>query len=402
MTYDSWRDAIADIRKLTGTVTADQQKLALAAGLELPDTLPDLVAAARLQNALGATLRLDRHRPVSEYARTVIGELRSIHDVNCSPEDGREADAWVTFLQLRRRGQELERLELHAGDVVEILDSGDLAEVSSISGTGRVNFKGGLGSGDWPDRFVVACRRDEEGEGAEQVRRRADNQRAARVRRDRWSAAKQAELQEFEVNEDLTPDDVKQLADTIGFAKDEKPIQKLAESRPQLLTALIGGQQKFCIPHARLGAEYVTDFLVASVDSLGIWWMLVELETPQSDVTMRRSNDLDKHARKGVSQIEEWREWLLQNSGYAVRPRREGGLGLLDIRPLSSGLVIVGRESRLNDNSATVRNRYREQNRLEIHTYDWWIGQLWGILKYGGPWGTNPYIRHREDELASW
>jgi len=55
--------------------------------------------------------------------------------------------------------------------------------------------------------------------------------------------------------------------------------------------------------------------------------LLVELETAQSDVTLRDENQLHKHGRKGVSQIEEWREWLLQNLDYARRSRREKGLG---------------------------------------------------------------------------
>ena len=52
------------------------------------------------------------------------------------------------------------------------------------------------------------------------------------------------------------------------------------------------------------------DFLVAGVDSAGVRWMLVELETPQSRVTLAKKNDLDKHARAGVAQVLEWREWL--------------------------------------------------------------------------------------------
>jgi hypothetical protein len=141
-----------------------------------------------------------------------------------------------------------------------------------------------------------------------------------------------------------------------------------------------------------LGSEFITDFVIGDVDSLGIRWVLVELETPASSVTLQGSHELEQHARKGVSQIKEWREWLQHNLDYASRSRQRNGLGLLDMRAGSEGLVLVGRSARLHDNSGAVRHSYREQNNIRIHTYDWLIGRLRGLLIFSGPPAGNPHL----------
>jgi len=125
---------------------------------------------------------------------------------------------------------------------------------------------------------------------------------------------------------------------------------------------------------------------------LGVRWVLVELETPDSNVTLKTSNDLEEHARKGVSQVKEWREWLQNNLESARRSKRKDGIGLVDIRPRSEGLVLVGRRARLLDNAEAVRNPIREENDIKVHTYDWLLTQLVGVLGFDGPPGLNPYV----------
>lgn len=403
MTHDTWRRAVADIRRQTAFVSSTQKQLGRIAGIKLPNRLPELVAAARLQNALAVTLGLEPAAPSTEFQEELLKELSEQADVKCSPRDRREAGAWIAFLRLKLRQRSLERLKLQSNDVVQFIGmTSELEQVSSISDDGRVYFRGGLGRGAWPDQLAVACRWDDESSHAREIRRMAANQRLQRSRAERWSVAKQAELSEFQVVTPLTQKDVVDLLATLEDAKDERPIQKLVESRPQLLTSLIGGERRFCIPKVRLGVQYLTDFLIAGVDSLGIRWMLIELETPQSSVTLLKSNELDSHARKGRSQIDEWREWLANNLDYARRSRRDGGVGLPDVRSLSDGIVIVGRRGRLRENADIVRLPIREQNRIEIHTYDWWVERLRAILSYDGPWGLNPHLILRQEEEAGW
>jgi hypothetical protein len=275
--------------------------------------------------------------------------------------------------------QALEALTLDAGDLVKVAGTGDgqVEEVSSIESNGRVRFKGGMGASAWPDLLTVCFKKGDDGDAAHKLRKIAANNAALRARTGEWSAAKQSELEKFEVRASLTRDDLDDLRIAIARAQDEKPLQQFLEARPHILTSLLTGSPRFCLPQPRLGAERVPDFLVADVDSLGVRWVLVELEAPTSSVTLANQNVFEKRARKGVSQVEEWREWLLNNLDYARRSRRQAGLGLFDIRPTSDALVLVGRRTLLHDNAAEVRQAPRER-RIHVHTYDWLLQQLDG------------------------
>ncbi len=109
----------------------------------------------------------------------------------------------------------------------------------------------------------------------------------------------------------------------IDSAKDEKPNQSFMEARPQILAGLVGGRisSRFVVPRPNFGGKRIPDSVIADVDSPGLNWVLVELETPVSAVTLKGDSILEEHARKGVSQVEEWREWILSNLALARRSR---------------------------------------------------------------------------------
>jgi hypothetical protein len=396
-THSTWRGAVAELRKITGSTTGQQRKLATLADIRLPKGLPKLIAAARLKVALATELCFPSVLPGTD------GQLEFLATLNAKrARDSRvrvdhyEAGAWIEFYLLKRRQEALERLRLEAGDIVQVRDSegSRLAEVFSISNDGRVHFKGGQGAGAWPDRLSVQCRKGASTKRARTLRKTAANQAAERYKAKRWSHAKELELDEFRVTNSLSPKDIEQLQEVIDAANDEVPIQRFLEARPHILVALLGGRSRFSVARLQFGNELIPDFLLSDVDSLGIRWLLVELETPISDVTMKNDNLLEKHARKGVSQIEEWREWIQNNLDKARRSRREGGLGLVDIRPRSEGLVLVGRRSRLLENASAVRHAIREGNNIRVHIYDWLTETLRGVLGFSGPSGSNPHLIH--------
>jgi len=403
MAHTNWRAAVEQIRALMRPATAQQRTLAQSIGIELVESLPLTVASARLQDALAEPLQLHPAVACTDAPLALLDELATADDSQLVAETQREVGAWIGFLRLRGRAKALAHLQLQAGDIVEVHDWGDdLAEVSSIGSDGRIYFKGGMSRGAWPDRVRVIARTTEESETADEARRTAANERAMRARISGWSLAKQNELSDFLVEQRLTLEDIELLQGVLDSATDERPIQRLVEQKPQLLTALVGGESRFCVPQVRLGAEFIPDFLIGGVDSAGIRWTLVELETPRSAVTLVSENQLDKFARKGVSQIETWREWLTQNLDYARRSRGEQGLGLPDIRPNLEGLVIVGRRARLQANANTVRHPLRERARIHVHTYDWWTARLLAILKFDGPWGLNPHLISPSHEGVEW
>jgi hypothetical protein len=111
----------------------------------------------------------------------------------------------------------------------------------------------------------------------------------------------------------------------------------------------------------------------------------------RSSITLSSQDDLDSSARRGVSQIREWREWLQNNLDMARRSKIEDGAGLVNIRRHSEGLVLVGRRAQLRENSSAVRNRIREESQIRIHTYDWLLEALDATLHHSGPPVLNPY-----------
>jgi hypothetical protein len=389
MLHTNWRDVVANISRLTRPVTAAQLELGASRGVDLPPDLPAIVAGSRLQTVFAEELGLSSEGPCTASKLERLAEVAG--EGMPSPRDSREADAWIEYFRLKARASALERMELEAGDVVEVGEDCEVRTVSSIDESGRVFFRGGRGDRAWPDMLVLRHQRSDESANARIARRQADNQIAARTTAKRWSMKAQRDLRQFLVAEPLTPNDIDTLRATLATAQDERALQQLFEARPALLCALLGGHERYCLPHPRLGSQRVPDFAIAEVNSLGVRWILVELETPRSEVTLADGSTLEAHARKGVSQVREWREWLQNNLAYARQTRRNDGLGLVDIRPKSEGLVLVGRRHLLSADADRERQAFAEESNILVHTYDWLLERLAGTLAHVGPWASNPY-----------
>jgi len=393
MTRDNWQDAAADIEQTTAPATRRQHQLASVAGITLPKEMPQLVAAARLQTALGADIGSGEQVEIEEVYEEQMALLQMpMLRITTRAENRAEAKAWILYLYLMRRRQALERLKLMAGDIVEIDGSEQIAEVSSIGSQGRIFFKGTGSGGAWPDQLIVRSRRGEDSAEAHELRKQVANSIALRARNEFISLVKLNQLGRYEVGTALTVEIVEALQSVVATARDERPIQEFIDAHPETLAALLGGRDRFVLSQRSLAGKYVPDFLACDTDSLGLRWLLVELETPQSPVTLSKQNGLDGFARRGVTQIREWREWLQNNLDMARRPVEQDGLGLADIRPRSEGLVLVGRRSLLNRNSSVVRHPYREDDRIRIHTYDWLVESLLGILTFAGPPRISPHV----------
>ena len=207
--------------------------------------------------------------------------------------------------------------------------------------------------------------------------------------------AKRQDLSEFATENVVSEDDIAELENIITTAEDERPIQKFLEKNGHLLTALLGGNERYCLPQKRLGGEYVPDFIIGDVDSLGFRWVLIELETPRSGIYLKDSLQLDEKARKGISQVIDWRNWLSSNISYARQRRSENGLGLFDIREKADAVVLVGRRSQRPETKDAQRHEYRQSNNILIHSYDWLLETLCGAIRYQGPPASNPHLISR-------
>jgi hypothetical protein len=392
----TWRDAIAAIDKAIGPIGTKQKKLAKLAGVSIPTSLPSIVAAARLRLALSEDLYLENlvrprfssGRPRFDTIEYIREQWKGSRGIYVEPESQEEGRAWVDYLYLRRRRSALARLRPCEGDVVATPD-GTYGLVSSIGENGRLYFKGGHGFGAWPDSVVLVARARDRSTTANEARTTAQN--VASKASGSWSTVRHEDLQDFEVIGSVSQADIDEFATVIDSSSDEKPIQKHLEARPQLLSVLLPRPPRYVIPQKRLGSEFVLDFILGDVDSMGIHWYLVELESPRASVYLADQKTLSKEARKGIDQVVEWRNWLQNNVAYARQPRSRDGLGLFDIRPDVRALVLVGRRSTLATTTDAARQEARSSRNIQIHTYDWLLATLRGANEFFGPSGANPY-----------
>lgn len=370
MTFETSEEALKWLRPLSRSVTARQRVLARVANIQIPRDTPRLVAAALLRVALRE--EMDPH-PRSDTTEEEQWAQRA-HDY------------------IVQRIVAHEKLRLVSGDLVLLADKTP-AEVSSIGKDGRVYFKGGAGFGAWPDRIKKIVRRGDTSSRAMRLKAAAENEASKRMKRRGWSEARATELEKWFVTTPLHETQVQAFEDVIDSAMDERPIQKFIAENPQILASLLGGNERYCIPLKRLGDRYVPDFVLGSVDSLGIRWHFVELETPRSGIYTGRGEGLDKFARKGSDQITDWRKWVAENLAHARGRRSDGGLGLFDIEGHAPGFVIVGRRDRMPSSvSESIRLEQRNRNNTEIHSYDWLLERLSGSLLYSGVPALSPYL----------
>ena len=392
----SWQEADVALAAEAGPATAKQLALASTVGVSIDPAIPRVVAAAMLRVALQPVMAIEITRAPVERFEERLDWLRRDSDPPMNPANGEEATAWIEYLHLVRRREALISRELCEGDIVNTPD-GELAEVSSISIDGRIYFRGVSGQCAWPDLVTVQARADDLTADAAAIRSRAANATAHRRRLTSFSMAKAAALSDYEVTDTPTTVEIDEFEQVISLAGDERPIQQFLENHPYMLTALLGERTRYCVTQPRLGSEYVPDFLIAGVDSLGIRWVLVELETPRSGLYLKDGRQFDKNVRKAISQINDWRHWLSENLHYARAVKPSEGLGLVDIRPNSPAIVMVGRRSKLNAVNEAARHKEAEPNGINVQTYDRLLDRLRGAINFSGPPGANPHLIHRTD-----
>lgn len=375
MPETDWQKVVANLRALSSGHTVEQDVLAERIGVVLEPDVPRPVAVVLLRQPLRSALELPPPPAVSdgqlEYLRDLAEQTQS--SVPLIIDDRDTLDAWIAVFHARRAADALEELRPEPGDVVSIDKSGGEAvgEVLSISADGRLNFRGGWGSGARPHQVSIAARhgRTDENDAALY---NARQQAAARRPTPQVSKASRSELEPWRVAANPGLAARAALQDALSEASDEKPMQAVLEQHPQVLAYLVDGHDGlWVVPQKKLGAQYVPDFLVAGETSAGIRWTLVEIESPTAPLTISDGQP-EKRLRKAIKQIADWREWLGDNLDYARKSRAENGMGLAGIRADAPALIIIGR----GEQTASIdrmRNRVRSEQGIEIRTYDWLI-----------------------------
>ncbi len=399
MPSKNWKDAVKRIRAASPTSPSKQQvQLASIAEIAFSSRIPALVAAARLRCELREVLDLHTQSWAPSDAQLnlldrLFSEMGKKRPTVSSIE---EYKAWLQVIRFKQRAKFLQTLKLEAGDIV-LRAHGDAPwEVSSIGDDGAVFFKGGRCRA-WPDQLTVVCRADDSSPEAIEWRRRAKDNAAVQSSSPSWSVAKNASLVQFRIDGLATIEEVNEFRQVVDAADDEKPIQEFLESFPQLVALILRGYPRFVIPRPQLGKDFVPDFLSADVDSSGIRWIGIELETPQCDVALSSKNQFSQHPRDGIAQVEEWREWLTKNLGQAIQSKEDYGLGLHGIRPDLDGIVVAGRRHRLSPQAAALRHQLWEKRRIYLHTYDGLLERMERALQFSGPPGLNEWLFQPKD-----
>ena len=251
----------------------------------------------------------------------------------------------------------------------------------------------GRGLRAWPDTLSLVERLSDGPESAQRVQAR--NEASDRSLTGDWSVEKDRLLSDYRIAStdfDVLENALQQMEETVAVAEDEQPLQDLLERYPMLLGSLLGRTPRYVVPRPSLAGKYVPDFLLADVDSDGAHWIFVELESPRARIFVQNGKKFSREAQRGIDQVKEWRRWIDDNRNFARRNQAEGGLGLPDIESHAPGLVIVGRTSSLGESDQGHRRQLKNENKIELRTYDGVMKQIRSNLDFSGPAALNPFL----------
>jgi hypothetical protein len=180
----------------------------------------------------------------------------------------------------------------------------------------------------------------------------------------------------------LTQSQRRDLVSLIESAQDERAIQSYLTKEKFILTRKIhpAHHAQLCIPKPKLGSQYAPDFLIAGLDSGGLWWYGVELETPKVAM-FRKDGDPTSKLSHALRQIEDWRSWLRKNISYA-----QTTLGFTDIDADLPCYIIIGKRQNEVLDEDTLHDRRREVQKrdkagLFLHHYEWLLDDHATLIK---------------------
>ena len=169
----------------------------------------------------------------------------------------------------------------------------------------------------------------------------------------------------------ITAEETTCLKQLLNENPDEAALQRFLEANPKFLIQVLGGGHgRYQIAKQRLGKEYVPDFLIAEMSSIGIEWHTVEIESPRA-VSHRKDGLASDALDHAIGQIRDWRKWLMHNIGYARRSQTENGLGLVGIDARVPGLILIGRRHEYPERFNEIRRQMIDREHIAVHSYDW-------------------------------
>ena len=158
---------------------------------------------------------------------------------------------------------------------------------------------------------------------------------------------------------------VNELEEVLKDAQDEKPLQTLLASHPELLKAFMpAGIDRWSWDRPQLGNQFIPDFILCYRNSQGLNWIMIELESPTQRPLTQKSLVAGK-LNEAISQIRNWRIWLRQNVAYASQQ-----LGLKGLDAECPGMIVIGRRGMVDASQVMMYKELSERGDAKVMSYD--------------------------------
>lgn len=355
------------LERLAKSPTTEQLRVGKALGISLPTSVPAPVVGVILQQKLASALfkGIGNQAVLPDSLGVLEDELGVTDRAFLITHSREEVSAWFNARYMEMTARGLRHLKPAEGDVVQLSKADQRRVISSIGEDGRVYFKGRPSNRAWPNHLVMVARVGDPEHAALVAAVDAALRNSANYTSVGFESL--AVLEPYALQSRVpAPEALRAFEDLIESGETlEPPFQKLIETYPALLAStVIGSWKTYVIPQKRLGAEYVPDFLVLGINSLGPHWVAVEIEAARHSI-LNKNQTLSPATRHAVEQIKDWREWLTDNVAYAQMT-----LGLPGLTNRVPGLVVIGRDAP-SASRRPSRAQSVEDSAITIHSWDW-------------------------------
>jgi len=138
-----------------------------------------------------------------------------------------------------------------------------------------------------------------------------------------------------------------------------------------------GHHEAYIFREFRFGTNHTPDFMLIGKNSGGYEFILVELEAPSGRITMS-DGELGEAFRKGISQVEDWDEWLEANfSSFKEsimkykHPKEQIPLEFFELDKTRFHYVVVaGRRTDFNEKTYRIKRRKSDNDKILLLHYD--------------------------------
>lgn len=315
-----WRIVADELRRQLKGPTDHQRETARRLQVTLPHGTPAAVARVVLHwHVTDPSLRDESTHEVSLTLSDLEEKLELPLTRMLITNSRDELSAWILSRYMLQTERGLRELKPVPGDVVHqrFRADGDNRVISSIGENGRVHFTGRHSGRAWPNHLTAIARVGSAGYVAAKAaaeNRRLNDQISTTTNLDSF-----APLEQYKLESSMpSPEAVRRLEDLLESGEaSEESFQRVITAHPALLGALVvGNWGTYVIPKPRLGAEFIPDYLVLGINSNGPSWVLVEIERPTHNISLQTGQHSGE-TRHAISQIVDWREWLIDHVAYA-------------------------------------------------------------------------------------